>query len=1306
MNGSSTNAALEPYVAGLAASWLTETPDALWREVAGSLAFVDISGFTTLTERLARHGKVGAEEISDILDSTFTDLLAIAYRDGGDLVKWGGDAVLLLFRGEAHAPRAARAAFRMRARMRRIGRIRIGSSHIPLRMSVGIHSDSFYFALVGDPEVHRELLVSGPAASTTADLEALADADEIALSAQTAALLDPAALGESKGPARLLIAEPLLPEAPAVADPARMAPPAVEDLAQLLSPAIRAHLLDIVERVGTGRTAQRQMVHRQIAVAFVQFSGTDRLLCDQGPDALAAGLDECIRTVQRSVQRHNVTFFESDINNDGGKVMLTAGAPTGTEKDDDRMLRTVREIVEQRGILPIRVGVNRGQVFAGDFGPPFRRTYSVKGDAVNLAARLLGQARPGQAVATTVMLDHSTTRFDTEALPPFLVKGKTEPISAVRLGRILGTVLDTSAGDLVGREEEMAVLRSALADSRAGQGVVVDLVGDPGIGKTRLADELLAEADGPVYTCLCEIYGTSTAYAPFRMLMRRVLGVDDDAAAPALASALQRVVDESSPTLAPWIPLIGVVLDLQLPTTPEVDTLEDRFRRSRLTEVVCEFLATVLTGPSVLGFGEVHLMDEASAELLEALCRRVADLPWLVMLTRREAADGFHPSTAYPVTTLALRALDSRAAATLVEQLFADTPLRLADAAALAERADGNPMYLTSLAQAVHHGASLNTLPDTIEALITSQIDRLDPNGRALLRFASVLGMRFTLPQLHALVDDGGVFDRHTPLDGLASFVRRDGIDRYTFEHQMIRDTAYEGLPYRSRRLLHGKAGEFLESSATDPAEVAELLSLHYFHADRRDKAWRYSRIAGDRASAKYAFAETDELLTRALRAARWLPDIPDAELVEVNTSVGQARFRVGKQRQALDAFRAGRKRLHDAPVAAAQLLEYEADALRRMGRHSVALSTLSRGLRLLDDATSTEALIIRSRLEGAYAVVRENQGRYRAALSWARKAEQHAEQSGDAAARAVALEAVHGAMSMLGMPSDRPYGRLALELYEQLGDRTGQSRALNNIAVLSWIQGLGVEALELFRRAETVATAAGDTAGAAASTYNIGDVLLRLGRVDEAAAVLRPLVPQLEALDIADFHAAARRALGLATVLVGRHDEGRRLLDAARAQLVQLGETAEVLETDASIAFALLADGQGGAAARLAREAARRADSLDAGQLLPWLLRLEGAGLCDVGRLDEAETILGEAMDLAQSLNRVELGFIVAELARLARRRGDLASAGELDERSTTMFAELGYVRVGRYLLEGSDPPSAVNSPAASGPGRTAPVS
>ena len=171
---------LRPYVPSVVADWMQEAPQETYRAVDGTLAMVDISGFTKLTERLARAGKVGAEEMSDLLSAVFTDLLTAAYDYGGRLLKWGGDAVLLLFEDDGHPERACRGSYEMRRALRRFGEVRASAGVARLRLSIGLHTGTATFFLVGAR--HRELVVTGPAATTTVAMEAAAAAGEVALS--------------------------------------------------------------------------------------------------------------------------------------------------------------------------------------------------------------------------------------------------------------------------------------------------------------------------------------------------------------------------------------------------------------------------------------------------------------------------------------------------------------------------------------------------------------------------------------------------------------------------------------------------------------------------------------------------------------------------------------------------------------------------------------------------------------------------------------------------------------------------------------------------------------------------------------------------------------------------------------------------------------------------------------------------------------------------------------------------------------------------------------------------------------------
>jgi class 3 adenylate cyclase len=333
------SAELVSFVPRLTLEWLRDEPESQWREVDGTLAFVDISGFTAMSERLSSLGRAGAEEVTEVMNATFAALLAVAYAQGGGLLKFGGDALLLLYEGADHGARAARAAFEMRRTLRAIGRPKTSAGAIQLKMHAGLHSGRFHFFLVG--ESHRELLVTGPAATRTVDMEAASDAGEILLSDETAALLDGETTGEKRGSGRLLRAAP---EVRGTVEPL----PSIEGITlEVAVPApLRAQLLGVGPLEGE---------HRNAAIAFIRYRATDEVIATEGPDAAAAALDGLVRTIQTAAAAHGVTFLESDIDRDGGKIILVSGAPQTFGDDEERMLRTVRSILDEGLPLPVHV---------------------------------------------------------------------------------------------------------------------------------------------------------------------------------------------------------------------------------------------------------------------------------------------------------------------------------------------------------------------------------------------------------------------------------------------------------------------------------------------------------------------------------------------------------------------------------------------------------------------------------------------------------------------------------------------------------------------------------------------------------------------------------------------------------------------------------------------------------------------------------------------------------------------------------------------------------------------------------------
>ena len=1262
--GEEAESALLPYVPRLALAWVAAGSGELVREMEGTLAFVDISGFTKLTEMLASRGKAGAEELTGYLDRTFGSLLEVAYANSGELVKWGGDAVLVWFPGPQHALRAVAAACQMQRRMTRLGNLRTSAGPSTLRMSVGINSGLFTFFLVGSR--HRELLVTGPAATVTAHMEAVAEAGEIVVSEATARHLDPAVLGAAKEDGVLIAGPPRL--AASAPDP----PPDLGAYRPSLSlpSGLRTHLLAIPV----------ESEHRQVAVAFLEFGGVDQFLADKGVHELAQELNRVVSLVQEVCEVHGVTFWETDIAEDGGKVMLVSGAPRATDDDTGRLLVAVREILNQAGGLRLRAGVNHGRVFTGDFGPSYRRTYSAKGDAINLAARLMGRAAPGELLASEAALGRSRIRFQSEELEPFLVKGKSQPVHAHRLGspERSAAALGTHGPDLVGRNNELQLLEGRLVAAANKEGSCVELLGPPGIGKSRLLEELQRRAAGvSILSVVCDEYRSMLPYASMGALGLQALGVDPGSAPEAIGRALTESVQQLSPRLLPWLPLLAGVVGAEVPPTPEVNALEERFRRERLEDAVLQFMTTVLAGPTLILFDDTHWMDDASSGLVRAVIGSLSSRPWLLVLSRRPQEKGLRTDGLANVVSCELEPLSEPAVAQLLLSATSQQPLAPHELRTISERGGGNPLFLLQLIETGRQSGFGTSLPDTVEEVLAAQIDRLSPPDRRLLRVASVLGLQVSVPVVEEMTEEALDSER---LGALEEFLAADASGNLRFRHNMLRDAAYEGLPYARRRELHARAGEVLERRAGgDAAEIAGLLALHFGHALQHRPAWRYARLAGDQARTVYANFEAATFYDQALEAARALGDVEPAELLQVAESLGDARGRLGEFASAAEVYRASRRWAKAGPEKARINLKI-ALATDRSGNYRLTLGTLARAEGSLGDAQDPEATRLRAEIRAQYGLVRHRQGRSRDAVHHLLDAVRLADSAGAPEVLATALVHLDIAELTLGFGGDSEHASRALEILRRLGDQPWlEARALNQLGIRAYFAGNWSKAVDFYTQSCEACRRAGDEWTAAVGAGNIAEVLADQGHLQRAETILEEALRTYQAAGTPTFISYGTMLLGRLAARRGDTERALDLLGQARALSASDGESLQVLQADAARAEALLLSANFSSAVEVAQQVLGDAASVQGSDLLvAWMERV--LALARAGEGGNATTVsahLRASVEIARRRGaRYELALSLNALADLWPDAGP-----EVRQESLELFDQLGVVETARSL-------------------------
>jgi class 3 adenylate cyclase/tetratricopeptide (TPR) repeat protein len=1246
---------LLPHVPRLVLGWEGAEQGTFHRRLDGSMAFVDISGFTAMSERLARLGREGAEEVSDIINSIFARLLAVAYGNGASLLKFSGDALLLFFEGPEHPGRAAHAAGGMRRELRDIGRVQTSGGATTLKMHVGVHSGGFDFFVLGN--VHRELVIAGPSATKTVQMESTAVAGQIMVSGETASYLPASVLGEARHGGRLLVRMPPAP----LAKLDTLVPTDV-DPAPFVAPQIR--------RLASSRIDPE---HRRVAISFVRFDGFDAIVRREGPDAAAERLGRLMDVVQSAAARNLVTFLDSDAEHDGGKFMLGAGAPWGSEHDGEQLLRTVREIVESDPPLSVRIGVNQGPVFAGLIGPAYRQKYSIMGDAVNLTARLTAKAEPGQVIATPEVVERSRTMFSALELPPFHVKGKRDPVKALSVGPALGT-RDAEAAAHVpffGRDRELGSLLDAIALASSGRGRLIEIVAEPGGGKSRLLHELTWHVgDQRVLAVSADQYGTSIPYAIIGGLVRQATGIDGSLGGRASGVALRDAVDVLAPQLLPWLPLIAVTIDADVDPTPQTEQLDEAFTAGRLAAAVVDLLRAALLKPALIVIEDFHWSDDASAMVLQQLVTSITDRPWLIVTTRRPGGSSLIGQGGTTGETIDLEALSREASEDLVRSL-ADMPVAPREIERLLERAGGNPLFLQELVAELRAEGTIESLPTTVEAVIGARIDRVGPEERRVLRYAAVLGTTVEMALLADLLG-GGELDARSVVSSLEGFLLPEDDEHLRFHHALIRDAAYQGLPYRRRRELHRRVGEILERRTGSLEDVAEVLSLHFVRARVDEKAWRYSVLAGDRARERFATVAAAEFYERALEASRALPDLAPDERRQVAEALGDACERVGMYERGVRAYRQARTIVVRGSPEDARLC-LKAGVLRlRMGRYPQALRWYRRGLNV--PAGTADVAPIRVELGLGYAGVRYYQGRYRECIEWCKEMVPIALESGDKAGLAHAYSLLHLAFTHLGSLDRIAYRGLALPLYEELGDLTRQGHVLNNMGIDAYYEGDWARAAELYDRAREALERAGGVVDAADIVYNIAEIMSDQGRLDEGEKLTREILETYRSAAYPVGEALAVGNLGRIASRAARFTEAAELLEEAAARFGALGDERFVLEMDCRIIeLCVFMNAHDEARRRTGDVLARIRRIGEIPALVSLVRRLHAYALAQAGDAEAARAEVLESIRIArQAKIRYELALGLEAQSRIGVDRD---AAADAREESRAIFDGLGVV-------------------------------
>jgi class 3 adenylate cyclase/DNA-binding XRE family transcriptional regulator/tetratricopeptide (TPR) repeat protein len=646
---------------------------------------------------------------------------------------------------------------------------------------------------------------------------------------------------------------------------------------------------------------------KQVTVLFCDIVGFGDLAVQLEPEDFHQAVERFFQVALAEVRRYEGTV--SQFLGDG--FMALFGAPVAHEDDARRAALAALGIVAQAE-LQVRMGINSGLVVAGTIGDDLRAHYTAIGYTTVLAARLQAAAGPG-----AVLVSQRTARalrgyFVLEEVPPVQVGERTvRPLRLIGPGtRTAPVAADDVLSPFTERDTELAGLGRALEVAAGGEGQVVGLVGEPGLGKSRLALEfrLVAQLRAGVLEGRCPSYGAAIPYLPLFELVRRECGIAADDAPDVAGSKIELKVKalELDVSLAQYLqhafglPARGM----------ELAQLDRQAIRARTFGALRALLAAeAARRPLLVLVEDLHWIDQTSQDFLAEFVGELASVPVLLLVTYRP---GYSPPWIGKsfASQLALRPLSPAAGERIVASILGDDP---DEAAAIAARGEGNPFFLEELARAARDqadGAADGSVPETVQQVLAARIDKLDLDQKAALQLAAVLGREFTLD----LAED--VWDGQVPLNarleelkGLEFLRERHGAAERTFvfKHALTREVAYDGMLRARRRELHGRAAAALEHAGANRFEHSELLAHHYSRSAEPARAIPHLAAAGDKARDRFANEEAIALYRQAITLIEEQPaDLQADAYRAVCEHLGDALWLLSRYDQAIDAYRKG----------------------------------------------------------------------------------------------------------------------------------------------------------------------------------------------------------------------------------------------------------------------------------------------------------------------------------------------------------------------------------------------------------------
>jgi len=668
------------------------------------------------------------------------------------------------------------------------------------------------------------------------------------------------------------------------------------------------------------------------------------------PEEVHRLMDRCFRLLMDEVHRYEGAIIHFT----GDGIMALFGAPIANEDHAIRACHAALAVQETMKLFAtevkaewhvdfsMRVGLNSGLVIVGTIGDDLRMDYTAIGDTINLASRMESMAMPGTVFATKDTHKMARDFFVFNSKGKLTIKGKDQPVEAYELAGVgaIDTRLAAAAAKgftrFVGREREIGSLTRALEKVESGTGQVIGLVGEAGVGKSRLALQFQNMLDPQRHTYLegrCLHFGASMAYLPILDILKSYFAITERAKESTIKKQIEERLTPLGDGLSHLFSPFHELLSLGVGDEPYLK-LEPRQRRERTFEALRDFFVSLSQEkPVILVVEDLHWVDKTSEDFLTYLIGFLANARILLIVLYRP--DYTHPWTNRSYySRLWLDELPVSARHELLESLLPDLPVAQPLRDFIIKKAGGNPLFIEELTCALQERGYLNKgsdtyllarqpgeiqVPDTVQGIIAARIDRLEEELKRIVQVASVIGREFSFSILDSITDA-----QHDLKGGLQrlqalEFIYEESLFpelKYVFKHALVQDVAYNSLLIKRRRAIHERIGRAIETLYRERLEeFYEMLAYHYSISENSAQACKYLKLSGIKLTKSSALWEAFRFFCDAINLLNTQPATPESvkEQIEIRLLMSSPMLSLGFPEPSLEILQQGEKLCKDA---------------------------------------------------------------------------------------------------------------------------------------------------------------------------------------------------------------------------------------------------------------------------------------------------------------------------------------------------------------------------------------------------------